>query len=90
MPITPSAAKVSSKERPGIFLKGTARMGVKTACEAFPVPEMDSAFRAGSQITSACSGRGLLRLARSQEQRVVASVVAVLLRKAGHAAEAEC
>ena len=80
----------SSKGRPGIVLNGTARRSMRMVCEAFLVFSKDSAFRAGSQITSACSGRGPLRLAWLQEKAVLASVVSVLPRKAGHAAEAEC
>ena len=49
----------SSKGGPGIILNGSARMKRKMVREAFPVPDNDSAFRAGSQITSEWSGRGL-------------------------------
>jgi len=65
-------------------------MSMKKACKVFPVLDNDSAFRSGSQITSACSGRGPLRLAWLQEQEVLASVDPVLLPNAGHAAEAAC
>ena len=80
----------SSKGRTGIVLNGTAGMSMKMVCKPFPALDNDSAFRAGSQITWACSGRGPLRLAWLQEQEVLASVDPLLLPNAGHAAEAQC
>jgi hypothetical protein len=77
----------SSKGRPGIVLKGKARMILKMVCKAFLVLDNDSAFRAGSQITTSWSGR---HQAFGQDMRYLESSWRLRRRHRRAAAQLEC
>ena len=64
---------------------------MKTVCEAFPVLEMDSALRGGGQITFGLQRtRPFFSVSLVAGTSGVAFGNALLLPKAGHAAESEC